>query len=194
MYHYQVNKKRRVNKRVIIWIISLFVLAGIIYVLLFSAIGQNLFKKKPEIKDEQEIGIICKQDTGNCFYFNKDGIIFRDAPQTSGSLINLIKDYSSKDYKLGDKILDKSITDIILQIRDDLLGKIGLRVSSFDIESYPVEKLRVVTNESWYILFNLKRDIKSQLLALKVALDEKIQNRMSLEYVDLRIENRIYYK
>jgi len=75
-----------------------------------------------------------------------------------------------------------------------LLQKIGLKVSSFDIESYPAEKLRVVTSESWYILFDLKRDIKSQLLALKVALDEKIKNRMSLQYIDLRIENRIYYK
>ena len=194
MYHYKIRKKKRTNKRAIIWIISLFILAGLAYILFFSSIGENLFKKKPEIRDEQEIGIICKENTGNCFYFNKDGIIFKDALLTSGGLILLIKDYSEKDYRLWDKILDKSFLDILLYAKDELFSKMSLRAASFDIESFPIEILRVVTNESWYILFSLKRDIKSQLLALKVALDEKIENRMSLQYIDLRIENRIYYK
>lgn len=190
MYHYKIT-----------WIISLFVLAGLVYILFFSPIGQNLFKKKPEIIDEQEIGIICKENSAfaeasadTCFYFNKDGIIFKDAPQTSGGLILLIKDYSEKDYRLWDKVLDKSFLDILLQIKDELFSKMGLMAASFDIELFPIEILRVVTNESWYILFSLKGDIKNQLLALKVALDEKIENRMSLQYIDLRIENRIYYK
>jgi hypothetical protein len=194
MYHYKIRKKKRVNKRVIIWIISLFVLAGIIYALYSYQVLQKFFEKKPEKIDEQEIGIVCKQDIGNCFYFNKGGIIFKDAPQTSGSLILLIKDYSNKDYRLGDKVLDENFLDILLQTKEELFSKMGLKAASFDIESFPVEILRVVTSESWYILFSLKRDIKSQLLALKAALDEKIQNRMNLQYVDLRIENRIYYK
>lgn len=193
MYRYSIQKKRRVNKRVIIWIVSLFVLAGIIYALYCSQILQKLFEKKPVKIDEQEIGIICKEND-TCFYINKDGIILKGAPNTSGSLIMVVKDYSKRSFGLGDTVLDKSFIETILIIKEDLLQKLGLKVLSFDIESYPAEKLRVVTSESWYILFSLKRNIKSQLLALKVALDEKIQNRMNLEYVDLRIENRIYYK
>lgn len=201
MYRYNIKKSKGINKRKVIWIIFLFVLAAIIYVLFFSSIGQNLFKKKPEIKDEQEMGIICKENpafaeasAGTCFYFDKNGIAFENAPNTSGNLIDLIKDYSQKELKIGDEVLTKELMDNILAIKEYLFQKIGLKVASFDIDSYPVEGLRVVTNESWYILFSLKRDIKSQLLALKVALDEKIQNRSTLQYVDLRIENRIYYK
>lgn len=191
MYHYKIRKKKRVNKRVIIWIISLFVLAGIIYALYSYQFLQKLFEKNPEKIDEQEIGIICAE---TCFYLNKDGIIFKDAPKTSGSLVMMIKDYSERDYKLGDKILDKSLLDILLQTKEELFSKIGIKAASFDIESIPVETLRVVTSESWYILFSLERNMKNQLLALKAALDEKIQNRMNLQYIDLRIENRIYYK
>lgn len=166
-------------------------------------VRKNLFKGILEvnIQEREIVGILCKEDpafaeatAGTCFYFDKEGIVFKMAPNTSGSLITSIKDYSGKDFKLGDSILDKNFIDNVLVIRDNLLQKMGIKVFSFDIESYPTEKLRVVTGESWYILFSLQRDIKSQLLALKVALDEKIQNRMSLEYVDLRIENRIYYK
>ncbi len=196
MYHYNraKHKKRRINKRVIIRIISLFVLAGIVYFLFFSDIPQNFFKKKPEKIDEQEIGIVCKDNTGTCFYLNKDGIILKDAPQTSGSLVILIKDYSDMDYKLRDKILDKSFLDILLQVKEELFSKMGLRALSFDIDSYPIEELKATTNEGWYVLFNLKKDIKNQLLTLKVALNEKIKNRTNLQYIDLRIENRIYYK
>ena len=249
MYHYKAKKKKRASRRVITLIISLFVLAGIVYLLFLSPvfkikeiiisgservsseeikknlicdniiftttksvksqllnripeimdlkIKKNLFKGRLEIhiQEREIVGILCAEATmGTCFYFDKDGIIFKAAPDTSGSLITSIKDYSERSFKLGDSILDKNFIDTILTIKENLSEKIGIKVSSFDIDSYPIEKLRVVTSESWYILFSLKRDIKSQLLALKVALDEKIQNRMSLEYVDLRIENRIYYK
>lgn len=178
-------------------IISLFVLAAVIYILIsFNVLQkvQKIFEKKPEKIDEQAIGIICKQDIDGCFYFNKDGIIFREAPNTSGNMITLIKDYSKKNYQLNSKILEKPFLDIVVKIKDDLSQKMGLKAASFDIESYPAEELRVVTSESWYILFSLDRDISSQLLALKAALDEKIENRMNLQYIDLRIENRIYYK
>lgn len=159
-------------------------------------ISKNLFKRRLEIniQERETIGILCKQDADSCFYFDKNGVIFENAPNTSGSLIIVIKDYSQRDLKLGDAALDGNFIDTATVIKEELFQKMGIGTSSFDIESYPAEKLRVITGESWYILFSLKRDIKSQLSALKAALDEKIQDRMSLEYVDLRIENRIYYK
>lgn len=157
-------------------------------------ISKNLFKRRLEIniKEREEIGIICSAN--KCFYFDGDGIIFKDAPNTSGSLITIVQDYSNRNYELGDKISEKSFVDTILEINKNLFSEIGLKILSFNISSYPIEELKAITNEGWYILFNLKKDIKNQLLALKVALNEKIKNRSDLQYVDLRIENRIYYK
>jgi hypothetical protein len=195
MYHYKIKKaKKRIRKRVIIWIISLFILAVIIYILISSHILQGLFEKKMDRIDEEGAGIICRQNFGGCFYFNKDGIIFKDAPMTSGSLIIIIQDYSNRNYELGNQILEKSFIDIILEINKNLFSEIGLKILSFSINSYPIEELKAITNEGWYVLFSLKRDIKNQLLVLKVGLNEKIKDRTNLQYVDLRIENRIYYK
>jgi len=157
-------------------------------------LSKNLFKGELHIRlvERETVGILCAKD--KCFYFDKDGIIFGFASDINGGMITLVKDYSDKNYNLGDKVFDKNLIDNILSIKDELASEIDLGVSSFDIDVYPVEELRVVTNESWYILFNLKNNIKSQLLALKAALNEKIQNRSTLQYIDLRIENRIYYK
>jgi len=168
-------------------------------------IKKDLIKRtiKLEIQERKEIGIVCQiseQRTGNneqfeeCFYIDGQGIIFEEAPQTSGSLILLIKDYSQRDYYLGKKVFEEGLINFISETREGLSSEIGLRVLEFEILFYPTNELKVVTSEGWYILFDLERHFKNQLLGLKTALEEKIQNRETLEYVDLRIENRIYYK
>jgi len=157
-------------------------------------INKNLLKRKLEIniKERETVGIICS--IGTCFYFDENGIIFDDAPNTSGSLIVVIQDNSGRNYEIGNKISEKTFIDTVLEINENLFSEIGLRVSSFNIDSYPIEELKAVTTEGWYALFNLKKDTENQLLALKVALNEKIKDRTGLQYIDLRIENRIYYK
>jgi len=157
-------------------------------------IKRNLFERKLEInlKEREEMGIVCRAD--KCFYIDQEGVVFEGAPQTSGSLIILIRDYSQRDYKLGDKVFDKTILDNVSTVKEELLSGFNFRVASFDIDNFPPEELRVMTSEGWYILFSLKRDVKSQLQALGMVLEEKIKNRIGLQYIDLRIENRVYYK
>jgi len=172
-------------------------------------VSRNLFEReiKISIKEREEFGIVCQiekpaspTEVGadkikNCFYIDREGIIFKEAPQTSGSLVILIKDYSNRDYKIGEKIFDTGLISFISEIKDKLLDDIDLRVVDFNISSFPSEDLKVVTNEGWYILFNLQKETADQLTALKAVLDEKIKDaRKNLQYVDLRIENRVYYK
>ena len=163
-------------------------------------ISKNLIKRsiKLTIEERGRLGIACqvKEETEDCFYIDKKGIIFEDAPQTSGSLILLIKDYSQREFYLGKKIFEQRIVDFISQARQDLSSEIGLTALDFNVLSFPLKDLKVMTNEGWYIIFDLEGDIKNQLLSLKAALEEKIlgEERKNLEYIDLRIENRIYYK
>ena len=247
VYHYRHRKKRKINKRVIIMIISLFVLAGLAYLFFYSPafnikkmeifgnkeikseeiqnilsyanifltssqeikkdllkmipkiasleIKKNIFKRELEISltEREDIGIICNGDSNQCYYIDEEGIIFENAPQTSGSLIILIKDYSQRDIKLGDKIFTAEFFKLISEIKDEM-ANMNLKVLNFDSMNFPIQDVKVMTNERWYAFFNFKNNIKSQLSALKVALKEKIKNRAGLEYIDLRIENRVYYK
>lgn len=161
-------------------------------------ISKNLINRsvKLTIEERERLGIAChvKEETENCFYIDNQGVIFEDAPQTSGSLILLIKDYSQREFYLGKKIFEQRIVDFISRARQDLSSEIGLIALDFNVLSFPSKDLKVMTSEGWYIIFDLEGDIKNQLLSLKAALEEKIQERENLEYVDLRIENRIYYK
>jgi len=170
-------------------------------------IKKNLIKRsiKLTIEERKKLGIACQineqgaennEQFGDCFYIDNQGVIFEDAPQTSGSLILLIKDYSQREFYLGKKIFEQRIVDFISQARQGLSSEIGLTALDFNVLSFPPKDLKVMTNEGWYIIFDLEGDIKNQLLSLKAALEEKIlgEERKNLEYIDLRIENRIYYK
>jgi len=181
-------------------------------------VSKNFIKRSISllIKERERMGIICQisssadsasevssakgaatEDKGeikDCFYIDKQGFIFEDAPQTSGSLILLIKDYSQRDFYLGKEVFEEKIMEFISKIKENLFLETGVRVLDFNILSYPAKELKVMTGEGWYILFDLEREAESQILALKAALQEKIPNRQGLEYVDLKIENRIYYK
>jgi cell division septal protein FtsQ len=157
-------------------------------------VQKNIFKKTIDIKiiERREAGIFCGNE---CYYIDKDGVIFEKAPQTSGTLILAIKDNSAREVEIGKNALNKEFMGALINLREDLLNQLGLKALDFIIESNVMKDLRVNTNEGWYILFDRNRDLKNQLQALILALEEKIkESRKNLEYVDLRIENRVYYK
>jgi len=160
-------------------------------------VKKNLIKReiKITIKEREEFGIVCQENSQNCFYIDRKGIIFKEAPQTSGSLIVLIKDYSQRDYGLGERVFEENTIKFIFETKEFLASEINLKILDFDILSFPPEDMKALTNEDWYILFNLQKEAEDQLSALKGVLEEKIKDeRKNLEYVDLRIENRVYYK
>lgn len=55
-------------------------------------------------------------------------------------------------------------------------------------------ELKVTTEAGWYALFDTTRTAKGQLVNLGRIISETNSKKHKLEYVDLRIDNRIFYK
>lgn len=169
--------------------------------ILSVAISKDIFKKTIELNiiERKEAGIYCKEDLvssnrGECYYIDKEGVIFEEAPQTSGTLILAIKDFSKREIETGKNVIEKEFMAELIDLKNYLPGQLGFKVLDFTIESDVLKDLKLNTNEGWYILFDGSRNLKSQLEALRLVLEEKIEERKDLEYIDLRIENRVYYK
>ena len=88
----------------------------------------------------------------------------------------------------------------IYKIKEALYSEAGVKPVDFNLSAFPYIDLKVITDEEWYILFSLGKDATGQILALEAALNsgpdelEELRNNKELEYIDLRLENRIYYK
>ena len=156
-------------------------------------INKSIFKRTIDLKitERKEAGIFCR---GECYYIDEEGVIFEKAPQTSGTLIVSIKDYSQGGVEIGKNVIDEDFMLRLIDLRKSLAEEVGLRVLDFIIEDEDND-LKINTNEGWYLLFDKTRDFKNQLDDLRLVLTEKIKGeRKNLEYIDLRIENRAYYK
>ncbi len=166
-----------------------------------------------KVIERQSIGIWCKvkQETATsspsiisnseidkCFYIDQEGVIYKEAPLISGNLVLNI--YSAEDEPafLRKQVASPQMIDFILTLRKELpqiktATGLWLKTDSFEIVSD--EEVRVELCQGWQIYFNPNYSINSQLKSLATVLEEEIKEAASsLEYIDLRIEGRVYYR
>jgi len=96
---------------------------------------------------------------------------------------------------LGQAVTDKELLASILSIRPEL-EKIKIDIKKITIPLDEDFRVDAETSEGWQIYFSTRDDLKSQVNSLDVFLSQKIspEKRSQLQYIDVRIPNRAYYK
>ncbi len=146
--------------------------------------------------ERKPIGIWCHASQGMCFYFDKNGIAFSKTQQSTGFLIINVVDYrQGKNIELGNAVATGDWLKKIIDARE-LLNGAGINILGFNIPADSFDEFDVKTAENWKIMFSIQTNIEKQISALVTFLKEKIKpaQRAGLQYVDLRIQDRIYYK
>jgi cell division septal protein FtsQ len=152
-----------------------------------------------EITEHVPALIICSQE--ECFYSDDQGKVFmRIDPSseevTSKSLINFI-DEGNKDINEGDIVVKPDLIDYLLKIRSSMkvIGETDI-LDNFATPAFISRDIRAMTNEGWEIFFNADISLSKEADMLKVVLDEKVpsEKRSHLEYIDLRSDNKVFYK
>ncbi|MFH1392885.1 MAG: FtsQ-type POTRA domain-containing protein [Patescibacteria group bacterium] len=153
---------------------------------LFNGLTVSFEKRIP-------VGIWCGKN--NCFYFDKEGIIFKEAPLTEGGLILKIEDSGNKEISLGDKAINTEQLKFIMDFNNKLLENSQLKITEFKIGPSADFDLMAVTALGWLIYLDQNQNPASAASNLFTILNEVIKNKISsLEYIDLRIPTRIFYK
>jgi hypothetical protein len=158
--------------------------------------GRNL---TIEINEREIFGIWCKYiesgENQQCFYFDDSGNMFKPAPKLSSEIFLIIEDGRGRDFKLTDTFDDKELFEKINLARNILDELKFIRYSNFFLPQGSFE-FWIKTREGWYVYLDKESDISTQLVSLKKFLEEKLSEsrRQTLQYIDLRINNRIYYK
>ncbi len=162
------------------------------------------------------------ESASSCFWFDSDGIIFKRAIEAEGNLIISVNDYSQKNVGLNRKILpNRFVSDIFSIFR--AVSQSGLSVKEMRLNDLSLEEMEVDTYDgpsvdspaesllkagasasglpSDYggvskagpkIYFSLRFSADNVPEVIK-SLKEKATFG-NLQYVDFRVENRMYYK
>ncbi|MDP2946066.1 MAG: cell division protein FtsQ/DivIB [bacterium] len=140
-----------------------------------------------------QIGIWCNET--NCYYFDKEGIVFKEAPQTEGALILKIEDFEKKEASLGDQVLNNDRLKFIAEFNNKITENNQFKIIEFKITPSANFDLEAITDRGWSIYLDQNQDPVSEANTLFTILNEVIKNKASnLEYIDLRLPSRVFYK
>lgn len=158
---------------------------------------------KIDIKERSIFGIWCgngniiggaqsEKQNEECFAFDREGVIFSRAPQAEGSLFFLIRNENPFSGFLGGNILPRrdwmrNVFDAVSVINDH-----NRNANLAIIKNYAVEEWEVRLWDGPRLLFSLNF-IPQNLSGLLQNLDKKF-DLDKLEYIDFRVQNRIFYK
>lgn len=138
-------------------------------------------------EERKPVGIWCVAN--ECRYFDNEMQTWGPAVRSSGFLMLTVSDERSGG---GEFNIDKDFFDAILQASSDAsthtIRSVGIPEGSFN-------EFRVYTDQSFYIIYSLDSSVKDQSEILSIFLKEKSKDsNFQPQYIDLRIEGRIYFK
>jgi len=145
------------------------------------------------VEDRKPEGIWC--GAGKCFYFDDMGIAYSEAVNTAGFIYTIVRDSRGKELIKGHEVAGGEWLDSVFMVKN-FLPSIGFSAREFMISADSFDEFIVETDAGFKIFFSLLTDISDQMKSFSIAWKEKMTpaEKAVLEYVDLKIDRRIYYK
>jgi len=133
-----------------------------------------------------------QRESASCWWFDKNGILFEEAPLSEGNLINKVDDFSERALKIGEPALEERLFSNLIKIFE-VLEKSDLKIKSLRLEKLELQEIvaNPLNNSFPKIYFSLRIDPKFAIAALESLKNLGLER---IEYIDLRVENRAYYK
>ncbi|HEX8974556.1 MAG TPA: FtsQ-type POTRA domain-containing protein [Patescibacteria group bacterium] len=162
----------------------------------------SVSKKFPDtlqisIEERQALMVWCSSD--QCYLIDESGKAYMPADFNSPQIVqnNLVKiaDNSNTTVSVDDDVLDDAHIQYVLKIKDALRG-LGFNAAEYYMPSRVAGEIDVKTDQGIGIYFSSDFPLDSAINAFALVLKKQISNdqKNNLEYVDLRSENRVFYK
>ena len=152
-----------------------------------------------KLEERNNAVLFCKKE--NCVYADEKGFAFEKAPYFSGAVFLKLIDQRESDDREKEEVIEKKIGSILIAESEfdkilefaKLIEKIGGGILEVILKKENIYEF--YTKEGWKIILNDKNELKNAYLNLITALDVNIKDkRTKLDYIDLRLGNKIYFK
>ncbi len=144
-----------------------------------------------KVKERRPAAILCSFEEKDCFFLDETGFIFESAPYfTSGVFLKFLDERAghSQPVVLGEYLLDEADFRKI----SEFAGFLSAIFPVYEIYLKDEGVSEFYTKEGWYVIVEVKSDLKAAFDTLSAVLKEISKN--NLKYIDLRFGNKIYYK
>ena len=140
--------------------------------------------------------IVCSHNQK--YILDENGQVYDKIDSLPKKDLIILTDKSHRPISLGDYLLDKKYLSYILKIKKMVEEETGLKLkNNFWTPSLISGDIRTETQTGWKIYFNEQNSLSEEVEMLKAVLNKKITSvtqRAKLDYIDLRIKNKVYYK
>ena len=130
----------------------------------------------------------------DCYYMDKNGVIFEKALESQGSFLRKIVILDTKKRFLGDKVISQDKLekiDKIFILAEDKESPIS--IDFLEIKEEDFSNVKVVVNEGFYILYDLTDDFSEVLKIITEIKKQKLKDDFSnLRYIDCQYLPKVY--
>lgn len=136
---------------------------------------------------------------GKYYFVDDQGIAYEEARLDTlpGTVLPTVKNNDREaDIRLGIPAVEERLVSFVVSGQERVAEVAGAQVAEIRIPSLAAREVHFLLNNNWEIRFDIMRDTNAQLEVLRKLLENTItpEERAVLEYIDLRIPNRVYYK
>jgi len=159
------------------------------------------FPDKIKILVEERNPILILENSKGRFILDDESNIYPDDFFVSSGFnqteLPILKEENSELAFSFDNQAGLSYLQFILRVKEKLENLLDIPVEKEMIAPKIISgDVIFKTQEGWQLYFNKSAAIDKEIETLRIVLEEKIgkEKRKDLEYIDLRIDNKIYYK
>lgn len=180
-----------------------------IIVFSISSLQDKIVKQVPEVKDVEiekkypdVLKIIVKEKIptaiwsidGQEFYIDQEGSIAY-AFNKDESIDNLprVVDLSGTKIGINEKATSQETMNFIRSASEYFPQKIGEGIDKYFLPSGAAEEIHLKSDKGYLVYFSLKRGAKEQIEDLLTIKESQLQD-VEIDYIDMRVENWVYYK
>lgn len=151
------------------------------------------------IKEVRASLIFCSGDP--CWVIDEKGEVFARADFSSNEFgeqdLIVLRNSSARNIAREDILIEEDLMNFLIDTNRRLENELNiLTEGEYSTPAMISGDLRVETSEGWKIFFNKNLGSKKTLEMLKAILEKNFDQdkRANLEYIDLRVNNKAYYK
>lgn len=155
----------------------------------------KIIRKWPNIiyiEVEEKSPIFVWQILDNKYLVDEEGYAWAKYEDKYASLPVII-DTKNVPVTMGTRIVPGGFVAFVRDMYTNFEGTTSTKIVKTEVLDI-VSDLKVTSAAGWYVYFDTTRTCKNQLTSLVRILEEVRNKKRGLEYVDLRIDNRIFYK